>query len=140
MILQPDVCKCVLEFTDETKAEKLVAVRSKCPDHSLIPDNLLTDVIVEECQRKNFLQGYLFAQIPSLTRTLTREEKDLFHSITGQVAPDTVRVQGKDYKWLFDTNRNLEIELVGFDVKEKADAQNIISTNFSTKKNKIKIL
>ena len=127
----PDTCDCAIEYewdTDDAPETRTHVVKSVGPSaiHSGTPEEVYTKV-VEENKNKN----------KAVAKVM--EDNDLAEDV-----PDgkggTVRKmkEGKEVKWSFDKDRNLEVEIIGADATKKAAVENEISKVVAKGKFKLK--
>lgn len=120
---RPDTCGCDVEYEWDTEQNEnnrvhtISQVFKKCNAHKDI--NNISNVFIsikDENQRKNVLYGMILKNISTATQEIIQDGKTV-----------TKLKEGKDYKWSFDKNRKLVIELTGFSQAEKDTVQTIIN-------------
>ena len=131
-IWKPDTCDCEIEYEwdDSVLTEQRVHTVSKiikcCDAHKNLTDKVQNyNTVVNENTRKNILYGKIL-EIPSLVQERTKENGEKIKELK----------EGLEYRWSFDKDRNLEVELVGFGTEEKNIVKDLAQTNFG---NKVKI-
>lgn len=113
-IWRPDTCDCeiIYEWDDrepeDRRVHRLKRVISRCSVHSGIPLSSLFDVVLEENRRKNMTLD--FAQ--SIVHTVGLE----------------------NYRWSFDSNRTLIVEISGLTASQKKGLQSSCDTSFGAGK------
>ena len=128
---RPDTCGCELEYewddttTGDNRVHTFKRATRQCPAHAgLTPKNCYNNTL-DENKRKNILFGEILEKMPSVVQ----EKLQADGTKTKELKP------GLEYKWSFDANRNLEVDLVGFSVAEKNEVKGLANL-FS---NKVKI-
>lgn len=117
----PDTCDCVLEYEwDETKSQSerthaFKNVVKKCDAHQNSQQPY--DTVKEENERKNKFYAEIIENLSTAVEEKTQED--------GSVVKDFKK--GKDFKWSFDENRKLIVELKGFSATEKTVARDFLS-------------
>ena len=131
---RPDTCECEIEYSwddsldENTRVHTAHKINKACSVHQTVADKVLHyGIVLEENQRKNKLYGAILENIPAVVQDVLQPDG----SITKQLKA------GLDYKWSFDANRIMEIDLVGFTVVPKTAIQNLANILFP---NKVKIL
>ena len=120
---RPDTCDCELVYEwddaldENSRVHTISAVNKTCPAHSSITDKTKHyNTVLEENKRKNILYGKILENMPTAVEEITQED--------GSVAKQLKK--GRDYKWSFDAERVLQVDLVGFTIAEK-DALKILA-------------
>ena len=131
---RPDTCSCELEYSwDDTQNEDIrvhtiANILKVCPAHAGEVDKIQHYAkVLGENQRKNIVLGEILKNIP--TATIDKVQED------GTKVKDLK--PGLEYKWSFDADRNLVIDLVGFAQAEK-NAVKVLADNLF--QNKVKII
>ena len=130
----PDTCKCVIEYSwdEDLPAEQRIhtyfSTIKDCPEHSGL-GNTIYDVITEESQRKNKVYGELI-KLADVGEDVLNESGDTVRQIK----------KGLTYDWNFDIARNLEVRVLGLNLKiaDKNAIQSFCDFTFGT--NKVKVL
>lgn len=114
----PDTCKCVINYEFDNSVNPPIILSSTpieiCPTHSIHPSDKVHDVVLFENQTKNEILGKIIETVPSLAVDVV----------------DNGVVVGKqlnpiyDYKWTFDAERNISIDIIGATPQEVQDAKN----------------
>lgn len=125
---KPDTCDCVIEYKwdntllDTDRVHTVSNVVNKCVFHegSATKEECYTKVH-DENTRKNKVYGFLIEE-----STATVDIIDNNGDITKKL------VKGKEYKWHFDENRNLVVNMGAFTKQEK-DSVNLKLVEFGNK-------
>lgn len=130
MIWKPDICsKPSCEFEIETGFFDSVhaSVQSKCQAHQEVPDSVLFDSVWSECKLKEEVREKVFKKNPSIVKVLTTQEKlqlELLKRGIGDYSPVPDEIYLKDplgdFKWSFNAQRELEVDLSDFSPADKA--------------------
>lgn len=132
---KPDTCECEIEYEwDDTQKEDVrihlaSRVIKACEIHKALADKI-TDhfsVVLEENQRKNKFLAQIIENCPSLVSEIIDANGNVIKKLKSSL----------EYKWSFDEDRNLEIELTGLSPSEKTIINNL-AINFVGGKVKIK--
>ena len=130
---RPDTCDCELEYewddsqSEDVRTHTISNVLKACPAHAGEPDKVKHyNNVLGENQRKNIVFGKILESVPTATRDKLQED--------GSTVKDLKL--GKEYKWSFDAQRNLVIDLVGFTAGEKLEVKTLSDNLFP---NKVKI-
>lgn len=118
---RPDTCGCEIEYSwDDTQSEDVRThsahkINKACEFHSGDKDTHY-GVVLDENKRKNLVYKDI---IENISTAVTQKEQE-----DGTMV--TVLKKGKEYKWSFDADRNLVVELIGFTKQEK-DALKVLT-------------
>lgn len=129
----PDTCKCVIQYTwdSDLPVEQRVHTYSNtikdCPEHSGL-GNTIYDVILDENQRKNKVYGELI-KISGIGEDVIQDDGTTVKQL----------VKGVTYDWQFDVDRNLEVMVIGANLKvgDKNILQSFADSAFGTGKVKV---
>lgn len=120
---KPDTCDCEIEYEwdDEEKEDvrrhTVSRIIKACPAHSGAKDAAQNfEIVLEENQRKNILYGEIIKNVTTATKEITTPD--------GKAV--TKLKEGYAFKWNFDAERKLVIDLVGFNAQEKSAVQTIV--------------
>ena len=125
---RPDTCGCELEYEwDDTENENvrthsISKVLKACPAHGGFVDKKNHyDAVLDENRRKNIVFGEIIKGAAG--EDIIQEDGTMVRKLK----------RGKEYKWSFDENRNLVIDLVGFTSNEKTAVRSISDNLFPNK-------
>src|SRR3990167_5552023 len=124
---RPDTCECELEYSwddiqsENTRVHTIANILKACPAHAgeTNKGNHYSKVLGEN-QRKNIVLGEILKNIPTATRDKVQEDGTTIKELKF----------GLEYKWSFDIDRNLVIDLVGFNPAEKAQVKTLTDNLF----------
>lgn len=127
---RPDTCECELEYQwDDTESEDIrthtiANVVKACSAHALVVDKTQHySKVLDENQRKNIVLGEILEKVPSAVEEVEQEDGTIVKKLR----------RGKEYKWSFDENRNLIVDLVGFTSQEKLAVKGLTDVRFPNK-------
>ena len=124
----PDTCGCVLDFewdTDDDPASRTHTIKNiikKCPVHQSLSVGDTWDAVQDENKRKNRVLKAIFDNVSSAVEEVV-EGGQTVKKLKGN----------REYKWSFDPDRTLAIDLVNFTLAEKTSIQGIATTQFAGK-------
>lgn len=129
-IWKPDTCDCEVEYewdTNTNESERSHTIKNilkTCSVHTLIitPKSHF-EALLEENRRKNSVLKDILDNIHSVTENTTGE-----HGVIGKTLKSSVK-----YLWSFDSNRNLIINLPGFNTIEKNALKSIANIKYGSK-------
>ena len=131
---RPDTCGCEIDYqwddaqNEDVRTHTVFEVIKACPAHSGETDkNIHYAKVLDENKRKNIVLKEILDKIPSLVIEKEQEDGTLIK----------VLKKGVEYKWSFDVQRNLEVNLVGASLAEKNVLKTIVNIKFP---NKVKIV
>ena len=138
---KPDTCGCELHYQWDTDASQdsrshtpvesfvdasgEVKVTKYCPEHSDHTVHSLHAQVVEENQSKNYAREHVL-------KTLSHITKPILDSEGNQTGLDFK--SGHEFKYSFDKNRKLHIEVTGLTDPDKATLDTTIKTKFGNNK------
>jgi len=113
---RPDTCDCELtyEWDDSLPLNKrthaIHTINKSCLAHSALSVKTEHyDKVIEENKRKNILYGKILDNIPSAVNEKVNDDGTITKTLK----------LNKEYKWSFDNDRVLVVELIGFTNAEK---------------------
>ena len=114
---RPDTCDCELEYewddsqNEDVRTHSVKNILKACPVHSSIATKgQHYATVLDENQRKNKVLGEILEKLPALVEEVTQEDGTTVKKLR----------KGLEYKWSFDVDRNLEVDLVGAKLTEKS--------------------
>src|SRR3990167_8355175 len=129
-ILKPDTCKSEIEQTFDYDTNPATLVKQEClrvcAEHTSFSKP--QERAHEDNVRKNEAREELFKNVAGLRQTLTAAERALLklswaaQGIKKEV-PTEIENPDIEYKWSFDKDRNLEVELVSASMEQKSEAK-----------------
>ena len=131
---KPDTCGCVLEYEwDDTQPENarvhtFRGANIKCTHHQYLVDNTHWNQVLDENQTKNKIHGLLLENFPNLVDIVTEKNGEIVKKFKPNI----------EYKWAFDINRKLEVEIIGGSIADKTKLKDLSDTKIGL--NKIKII
>lgn len=117
----PDTCKCVLEYDwdssvpDNERVHTVARVIHACEFHQGKTKEKHFEDVLAENQGKNKMHAKILESGSSAVEEVEQEDGTMVKKFK----------KGKEFKWSFDANRNLEVDLVGFTTAEKNHIKNI---------------
>lgn len=119
---RPDTCGCVLEYewddavSENERTHAISKVVHACEFHKDKPnkEKHFEDVLAEN-QGKNRMHAKILNSGSSAVEEVTQEDGSVVKKLKA----------GKEFRWSFDANRNLEVDLVGFTTGEKNHIKSI---------------
>lgn len=117
---RPDTCGCEIEYTWDTEASEedrvhtVSNITKACDAHKNHPIETHFEKVVEENTSKNQVLSAILENYPELTVSDENGGKKL--------------KQGVEYKWSFDKDRKLQVELVGAQI----DSAELVSLGEAT--------
>ena len=127
---KPDTCDCIIDYqwddqSDENNRVHTVSnVVARCSAHQAL--TTIVDVynaVRDENSRKNIIYGQIIKNLSSAVEEVIQEDGSRIKRLKS----------GRDYKWSFDKDRNLVIDLVGFVQQEKDVISSLVSSEFGSK-------
>lgn len=118
---RPDTCDCELEYSwddildENTRTHTISKINKACSYHQIADKDKHYNIVLDENQRKNNLLGKILKNVPTAVDEIIQDDG----STTKQLK------KGRQYKWSFDANRKLIVDLVGFTTKEKTAIQTL---------------
>ena len=140
----PDTCKCEIEYewddavSQDLRIHSAHKINKACPFHQFADKVQHYNAVHEENTRKNDVFSEVLEKIPSLYQILTSQEKNILQ-LMARIKGDEIAIldkvlrQGVKVDWSFDAQRNLIVELKGFDAQEKSQVVLLASQKFGDK-------
>jgi len=123
----PDTCKCVIDYetdTDKPDDDPIIsAVVTACEAHKNLQIGDHLSILLDENRRKNKLLSSIIHNIPSAVEEKVTTQRNTIKKLK----------PGYQYKWSYNMDRILEVELVGFSTLEKNTIQTLINNRFLNK-------
>ena len=127
---RPDTCECEIEYSwDDAQSEDIRThtisnVLKACTAHAGETDKIVHyNKVLDENKRKNIVLGQILENTPTAVETVIQDDGSSIKKLKA----------GKEYKWFFDAQRNLVIDLVGFTLLEKNSVKTITDSLFPGK-------
>jgi len=124
---RPDTCDCEIDYswdTDDTKNEMTFTLEKflkVCSAHSAEKDyNKLFEIVNDENKRKNFALKIILDNVDLVTENYT--------NLDGTTAK--ILKKGLSYKWSFDSERKLLIDISNFPAKSKTEIVDLLSREY----------
>jgi hypothetical protein len=129
-IWKPDTCDCQIEYEwDDSQSEAVRThtcsrVIKACSYHEKYPDkNENYSVVVDENRRKNLLYKHIIDNVSGAVDEKIQSDGSAVKELK----------KGLEYKWSFDEDRNLVVDLAGFSAAQKNEIKTLASNNFGEK-------
>jgi hypothetical protein len=126
---QPDTCGCVVEYEWDDSVDEKTRVHSltkitRCPYHETLTKNGAYSAVIDENTTKNKVHGIVLENFPDLVNEVKNDDG----SISKRLKPEV------EFKWSFDVDRKLQVELVGITKENKTKLQNLVNTKIAAQK------
>ncbi len=126
---RPDTCDCVISYSwdsempEDDRVHTVTTVHNACVHHKNIEKTEHFNKVVGENTSKNKVYGVLLENFPELTEEDEQGNKRL--------------KKGIEYKWSFDADRKLNVDIVGAQVS-KASLRSFVEAEIGTDKLRLK--